>query len=147
MAESRESQSSETVEPEGSCEELLNIGGKKDSLSGDQWEHWSQGQSPQVSQNLVSLSEKEVSSWPKCSFRLLCKLLWEYPKWSLKTHANFLANSIVSWLLRFCFVFCFCFFSITWLYFKPITQDKMAWKKFPTYSGFLGGHNRWSQTG
>ena len=146
MAESRESQSSETVEPEGSCEELLNLGGKKSSLSGDQWEHWAQGQSPQVSQNLFPSVRKEVSSWPKCSFGLLRKLLWEYPKWSLKTQANFLANSIVSWLLSFCLFVCFLF-SITWLYLKPITQDKMIWKKFPTYTGFLGGHNRWSQTG
>ena len=89
---------------------------------------------------------KEVSNWPKCSFRLLRKLLWEYPKWSLKTQANFLANPIVSWLLSFWFCFVL-FFSITCLYFRPISQVKMAWKKSPTYTGFLGGHNRWSQTG
>lgn len=58
MAESRESQSTQTDEPEGSCEELLIIEGKKYSLSGDQWDHWAQGQNPQVSQNLFSLSEE-----------------------------------------------------------------------------------------
>lgn len=58
---------------------------------------------------------KEVSNWPKCSFRLLRKLLWEYPKWSLKTQANFLASPIVSWLLSFWFCFVLFFLLLVFI--------------------------------
>lgn len=76
---------------------------------------------------------KEVSNWPKCSFRLLRKLLWEYPTWSLKTQANFLAKPIVSWLLSlwfFFFVGFFFFFLLLGFVLGPSARTRWLGRSF-----------------